>query len=286
MYLVAPAARFVKRDHGPLTVYDETQLRAYYRSVPDMQHPTQVFGRIPLDHRLRPPPATPSPPCGTSPPTVGMTPDRTTPPVVSHPEDASLLRQYHRISLIISSRRAVNPARGGGYTARRILSYGKGVLSRDDAVCRDVYKHIARVAHPDKNPVRNACHCAVAGVVMDAIQRAYAIVVSSSSSDRYAFHLLPTLDSAQFEAMVDVHRFSKISHTPPVRSPTTSVARGSATPVPTGGRFLAVPRILPPPLPGFADPLSPEPRTFSATDPPLRRLSPTGRGFMFPGHRG
>ena len=76
VYLVAPAGRFVKRDHGPLTVYDETQLRAYYRSIPDMQNPTQVFGRIPLDCRLRPLPASPSPPCGTPPSTMGMTPGR------------------------------------------------------------------------------------------------------------------------------------------------------------------------------------------------------------------
>ena len=160
-----------------------------------------------------------------------MTPDRTAPPVVSHPEGArlTLLRQYHQISLIISFRRPVNPARGGGYSVRCILSYGKGVLSRDGAVCRDVYKHIARVAHPDKNPVRNAYHCAVAGVVMDTIQRAHGIVVSSSSSDRDAFHLLPALDSEQFEAMVDAHRLAKkTGHPPSVRSPITPVARSSA----------------------------------------------------------
>ena len=66
--------------------------------------------------------------------------------------------------------------------------------------------------------------------------------------------------------MVDAHRLAKISHTPPVRSPVTPVARGSATPTPTGNRPLAVPHSLPPPLPGFADPLSPGPRAFSATD--------------------
>ena len=43
IYLVAPAARFVERDHGPLTMYDEIQLRAYYRSIPDMQHPTRKY---------------------------------------------------------------------------------------------------------------------------------------------------------------------------------------------------------------------------------------------------
>ena len=115
--------------------------------------------------------------------------------------------------------------------------------------------------------MRDAYHCAVAGVVMDAVQRASDMVASSSSSDRGAFHLLPALDSAQFEATVDAHRLAKISHIPPVRSPATpSVARGSATPVPTGSRPLTVPHIPPLPLPGFADPLSHEPRMFSATD--------------------
>ena len=128
--------------------------------------------------------------------------------------------------------------------------------------------HVWRVAHPDKNPVRNAYHCAIAGVVMDAIQRAYDMVASSSFSDRGAFHLPAALDSAQFEAAVDAHRLAKISRTPPVRSPTTPVARGSATPIPAGSHPLAVPHIPPLPLPGFADPLSPEPRMFSTTDPP------------------
>ena len=266
VYLVAPAGRFVRRDHGPLTVYDETQLRAYYRSIPDMQNPTQVFGRIPLDCRLRPPPASPSPPCGTPPSTMGMTPGRTAPPVVSHPEDISLIRQYYRISLVVSSRRAANPTRGGGHTARCILSRGRGGFPHDNAVCRDVYKHIARVAHPDKNPVRSAYHCAVAGIVMDTIQRAYDMVGSSSSSDRDAFHLLPALDSEQFEGMVDAHRLAKTGHTPSVRSPITPVARSSATPIPADNRPLAGPHIPPLPLPGFADPLSPESRPFSATD--------------------
>ena len=125
------------------------------------------------------------------------------------------------------------------------------------------------MAHPDKNPVRNAYHCAIAGVVMDAIQRAYDMVASSSFSDRDAFHLLPALDSAQFEAAVDAHRLAKAGRTPtPVRSPTTPVARGSATPIHAGGHPLAVPHIPALPLPGFADPLSPEPRMFSTTDPP------------------
>ena len=266
MYLVAPAGRFVKRDHGPLTVYDETQLRAYYRSIPDMQNPTQVFGRIPLDCRLRPLPASPSPPCGTPPSTMGMTPGRTAPPVVSHPDDTSLVRQYYRISLVVSSRRAANPTRGGGHTARCILSHGRGGFPHDSAVCREVYKHIARVAHPDKNPVRSAYHCAVAGIVMETIQRAYDMVGSSSSSDRDAFHLLPALDSELFEGMVDAHRLAKAGHSPSARSPITPVARCSATPTPADNRPLAGPHVPPPPLPDLAGPLSPESRPLSASD--------------------
>ena len=173
----------------------------------------------------------------------------------------------------------------GGHTARCILSHGQSVLSRSDAVCHDVYKHIARVAHPDKNPVRNAYHCAVAGVIMDTIQRAYGMVVSSSSSDRSAFLLLPALDSEQFEDMVDAHRPAKISHTPPLRSPVTPVARGSVTPATTGNCPLAVPHNSPFPLPGFGDPPSPEPRAFSATDA-LPDDNPARVRFESLGHRG
>ena len=116
--------------------------------------------------------------------------------------------------------------------------------------------------------MRDAYHCAVAGIAMDAVQRASDIVASSSSSGRGAFHLLPTLDSAQFAATVDAHRLAKIGHPPPVRSPPTpSVTRGSATPVPAGNHSLIGPHIPPLPLPDFADPFSPEPRVLSAADP-------------------
>ena len=146
-----------------------------------------------------------------------------------------------------------------------------------------IYKHIARVAHPDKNPVRSAYHCAVAGVVMDTIQRAYDMVVSSSSSDRGAFHLLPALDSEQFEAMVDAHRLAKTGHTPSVRSPITPVARSSATPIPADNRPLAGPHIPLLPLPGFADPLSPESRSVLGDDA-LTGGSPLGRDPNKSGH--
>ena len=54
VYLVAPALQFIQHEHGPLTTYDETQLRAYYRSIPDMQHPLPVLGSTPLGQRLGP----------------------------------------------------------------------------------------------------------------------------------------------------------------------------------------------------------------------------------------
>ena len=116
VYLVAPARRFVQHDHDPLTVHDETQLREYYRSTPDMQHPAPVFGSTPLSRRLGfPQPPTPSPRREIPALTVATTPNRDIPPTprTSHSDDASLLRQYHQIVLFVSSRRAVNPTRGG-----------------------------------------------------------------------------------------------------------------------------------------------------------------------------
>ena len=122
VYLVAPALRFIEHDHGPLTTYDETQQHAYYRSIPDMQHPAPVFGSTPLGQRLgSAQPPTP-PRCRVPSPKVETTPDRDEPPTprTSRSDDASLLRQYHRIARIVSSRRAVNPTRGRSSTARCI----------------------------------------------------------------------------------------------------------------------------------------------------------------------
>ena len=99
--------------------------------------------------------------------------------------------------------------------------------SHDSAVCRDVYKHIARMAHPDKNPTRDAYHCAVADIAMDAAQRVSGMVASSSSSNRSAFHLLPALDSTQFSARVEAHRLARIDR--------SSLGRSSPTPSTAGG---------------------------------------------------
>ena len=199
VYLVAPALEFAKPTHGPQEPFSESQLCAYYRSIPDMQYPTPVYGSVPLRQRLQPmPPSTPNP--RAAPSEVDATPDLRRPavPHTARPEDAEILRQYHRIAHIAPSRRAMNSERGGGSTAtaRRILSHGLGGLSHNSGLCRGVYKHISRIAHPDKNLMRNAYYCAVAGIVMEAARHASVIVASSSSSDRDAFSLVPELDLA------------------------------------------------------------------------------------------
>ena len=207
-YLVAPALEFTKPPtHGPHETFLGSQLRAYYRSIPDMQHPTPVYDSAPLHQRLQPrSPSTPDP--RAAPPAVDTTPNsrRSAIPHTARPEDAEHLRQYHRIARIIPTRHAMNSERGGGSTARRILSHGLSGFSHNSRVCREVYKHISRIAHPDKNPMRNAYYCTVAEIVMEAARRASDIVTSPSSSDRDAFPLVPELDSAQFSALVDSHR--------------------------------------------------------------------------------
>ena len=61
--------------------------------------------------------------------------------------------------------------------------------------------------------------------------------------------------------------------TPPT-SPIAPMAKGSATLIPAGNRPPTVPCTLPPPLPDFAEPLSPASRTLSVTDA-LPGVSPT-----------
>ena len=207
VYLVAPALEFVKPSHGPHESFSTLQLRAYYRSTPDMQHPTPVYDSVPLCQRIQPEPPSASNP-GTAPPTMRTATDahQPTTPHTARPDDAELLRQYHRIAHIISARHAVNSERGGGSTARRILSHGFGGFSHNSRTCRDVYKSISLVAHPDKHPMRNAYYRAVAEIVMEVTRRANDIVASPSSSDRAAFPPVPALDSAQFSALVNSHR--------------------------------------------------------------------------------
>ena len=222
VYLVAPALEFVKPSHGPHESFSTSQLRAYYRSTPDMQHPTPVYDSVPLCQRIQPePPSAPDP--RIAPPTVHTAPGTHQPatPHTARPEDAELLRQYHRIAHIISARHAVNSERGGGSTARRILSHGFGGFSHNSRTCRDVYKRISLVAHPDKHPMRNAYYRAVADIVMEVTRRASDIVTSPSSSDRAAFPPVPALDSAQFSTLVNSHRRVARDNNPLMRSATT-----------------------------------------------------------------
>ena len=268
IYLVAPAHQFVENAHGPLTEYDDTQLCVYYRSTPDMQRPVPVFGSTPLLLRLGLPRPPTSPQRGVPVPTVFTTPNRYIPPTSHspHSDNASLLRMYRRIARVVASRFAVNPDRGGGNTARRILSHTYG-LPRDNAVCKDVYKLIARMAHPDKNRTRDAYHCAMAEIVMDTAQRASDMITSALSLDRGAFHPLPALESAQFYAMVDVHRMAKVGHPTLGRSPATpSTVQGRAAPILTGRLLSTIPRIPSLSLLDSAEPFSPAPRTLPVTD--------------------
>ena len=222
VYLVAPALEFVKPSHGPHESFSTLQLRAYYRSTPDMQHPTPVYGSVPLCQRIQPEPPSASDP-RIAPPTMRTATDthQPTTPHTARPEDAELLRQYHRIAHIISARHAVNSERGGGSTARRILSHGFGGFSHNSRTCRDVYKSISLVAHPDKHPMRNAYYRAVADIVMEVTRRANDIVASPSSSDRAAFPPVPALDSAQFSTLVNSHRRVARDNNPLMRSATT-----------------------------------------------------------------
>ena len=141
-------------------------------------------------------------------------------PCALHPNDPALLRQYHRIARIISSRYARNSARGGGSTARWILSHENGGFSHNTGTCRDVHKHISRLAHSDKNPKRGAYHCAVAEIVMNVAQRAADIGTSPPSSDRNAFPVVPALDLERFSTSVEAHRLAKQGRTPLARSTT------------------------------------------------------------------
>ena len=48
VYLDAPSLEHAKNDHDAHTTYTTIQLRVYYRTVPDMQHPTPTYGSIAL----------------------------------------------------------------------------------------------------------------------------------------------------------------------------------------------------------------------------------------------
>ena len=59
-------------------------------------------------------------------------------PLITHALFLFLSFSSHlALPLVVSSRRAANPTRGGGHTARCILSHGRGGFPHDNAVCRD-----------------------------------------------------------------------------------------------------------------------------------------------------
>ena len=217
-----------------------------------------LYTAVPLSalrQRLQPlQPSTPHP--RAAPSGVDTTSDSRRPavPHTARPGDAGLLRQYHRIAHIVSSRRAMNSERGGGSKARRILGHGPGGFSHNTGLCRGVYKHISRIAHPDKNLIGNAYYCAVAGIAMEAARRASDIVASPSSSDRDAFSLVPALDSAQFSALVDSHRQAKQGRTPLVRSATTAPPCGSRSRTPSDWYGTTPLQRAPNQVPSFAKP--------------------------------
>ena len=115
--------------------------------------------------------------------------------------------------------------------------------------------------------MRNAYYCAVAEIVMEAARRASDIVTSPSSSDRGAFSLVPALDSAQFFALVDSHRWAAQGRPPLVRSATTPVAaRAGFSPTGTAPRPFGMHRTRSLPLSNSVEPCLLASRMLSATD--------------------
>ena len=111
----------VENDHGAHTTYTTIQLRVYYRTVPDMQHPTPTYGSMALpeyrsshDTTVR----TYTPIGMIEPPQNKRTDDKTW-PTSDRPHDIELLRQYHRITRIICQRFQSNTEGGGRRTAKR-----------------------------------------------------------------------------------------------------------------------------------------------------------------------
>ena len=144
VYLVAPSLEHVKNDHGAHTTYTTIQLRVYYRTVPDMQHPTPTYGSIALPEYLSTQDTTIRTDTSTD-KTAPLHTDHTreTWPTSDRAHDIELLRQYHRIAHIICQRFQSNPDEGGRRTARRILSDGYSGLCHKAAQPRSSEKNAA-----------------------------------------------------------------------------------------------------------------------------------------------
>ena len=151
VYLAAPSLEHIENDHDAHTTYTTIQLRVYYRTVPDMQHPTPTYGSIALPEYLSLHGTT----VRTDTPVDMVVPlqnkhTEQTWPTSDQPHDIELLRQYHRIPHIICQRFQSNPDEGGRRTAKRILSDGYSGLCHNSNTQHNIYKRISRVANPDK----------------------------------------------------------------------------------------------------------------------------------------
>ena len=104
-------------------MHTTTQLRVYYRTVPDMQHPTPTYGSVALPEYL----STQDITTRTDIPADMAVPQRTNHtrgiwPTSNRTHDIELLRQYHRIAHIIRQRFQSNPDEGGGGAAQPNVS--------------------------------------------------------------------------------------------------------------------------------------------------------------------
>ena len=114
IYLIAPSLEYIKNDLGARTIYTNIQLRVYYRTVPDMQHPIPTYGRIALPEYLLSHDTTARvdiPIAVTEPSHIDHS--RNMWPISGRAYDIELMRQYHRIARIICQRFQTNPNEGG-----------------------------------------------------------------------------------------------------------------------------------------------------------------------------
>ena len=135
IYLIAPSLEYIKNDHNAHTTYTSIQLRVYYRTTPDMQHPIPTYGSIALPEYLLSHDTTTrtdNPTVITEPPHIDYT--RNVWPTSDRAHDIELLRQYHRIAHIICRRFQTNPDEGGHRTAKRILSDGYSGLCHNSSI--------------------------------------------------------------------------------------------------------------------------------------------------------
>ena len=289
IYLIAPSLEYIKNDHDAHTTYTSIQLRVYYRTVPDMQHPTPTYGSIALPEYLLSHDTTTradNPTVITEPPHIDYT--RNMWPISDRAHDIELLRQYHRIAHIICQRFQTNPDEGGRRTAKRILSDGYSGLCHNSNTHHNIYKRISLIAHPDKNVTRDTFHCALAHLVMESIQKAFDITTSltTNADSRQAFQLIPTLDSERFHNLVHSYRRPTLTRSvsdPSIR--TTNKSDNTLTETPARHNNISSPlrrfTTMPPPSTTGRTPLTPGLNTY-AIDSLRHSFNPISATNLFP----